>query len=89
MKIEANISSIEVRLNQKNQKLVLQIIKIDNKHSTRLKTFRNFFIEYESFELLEFFEFFGFSEFFEFSELSKSSEFINALKNKNSDQFKN
>ena len=45
MKIETNISSIKIRLSQKNQKLTLRIMKLNQRHSTRLKTFWNFFFE--------------------------------------------
>ena len=83
IKIKANIPSIEVRLNQKNQKLALQIIKIDNKHPIRLKTPRNFFTEYGSPEPPKLLEPSGFPEF------TESSELIDVLKNENSDQFEN
>ena len=83
IKIEVNILSIEIRLNKKNQKLTLRIIKMNNKHSTQLKILWNFLIEYKSSEPPKF------SEFFEFSEFTKLSEPINVLKNENSDQFEN
>ena len=35
MKIEVNIQPSDIRLNQKNQKLVLRIIKMDQRHLTR------------------------------------------------------
>ena len=38
MKIEANISSIEIRLNQKMQKLALRIMKMKKTHLTKLRT---------------------------------------------------
>ena len=44
MKIKVNIQSIKIRLNQKNQKLVLQIMKLNQNHFIRLKTFWNFFL---------------------------------------------
>ena len=42
MKIEANIQPIKIRLNQKNQKLALRIMKLDQRHSTRLRTLWNY-----------------------------------------------
>ena len=45
MKIEINIQSIKIRLNQKNQKLALRIIKLDQRHFIRLKIFWNYFFE--------------------------------------------
>ena len=55
MKIETNIQSIKIRLNQKNQKLILQIIKLNQRHFIRLKTFWNYFSEriHESTEIIE------------------------------------
>ena len=38
MKIEANIQPPDIRLNQKNQKLALRIIKMDSRHSIRSRT---------------------------------------------------
>ena len=83
MEIEANIPPVEVRLNQKNQKLALRIIKMDNKHPTRLRTPRNFLTEYRSP---------GPPEFLELPELPEFTKLfgpIGALKNENSDQFEN
>ena len=42
MEIEANIQPIKIRLNQKNQKLALRIMKLDQRHSIRLRTFWNY-----------------------------------------------
>ena len=55
MKIEINIQSIKIRLNQKNQKLVLRIMKLDQRHFIRLRTFWNYFSEriYGSTEITE------------------------------------
>ena len=55
MKIEINIQSIKIRLNQKNQKLILQIMKLNQRHFIRLKTFWNYLSEriYESTEITE------------------------------------
>ena len=55
MKIEINIQSIKIRLNQKNQKLVIQIMKLNQNHFTRLKTFWNFFSKqiHESIKIIE------------------------------------
>ena len=38
MKIEANILSVEIRLNQKMQKLALRIMKMKKTHFTKLRT---------------------------------------------------
>ena len=38
MKIEANILSVEIRLNQKMQKLALRIMKMGKTHPTKLRT---------------------------------------------------
>jgi hypothetical protein len=43
MKIEANIKSINIRLDQKNQKLALRMLKMNKNHSTRLKICEFFF----------------------------------------------
>ena len=45
MKIETNIQSIKIRLNQKNQKLALRIMKLDQRHSIRLRTLWNYLSE--------------------------------------------
>ena len=45
MKIEINIQSIKIRLNQKNQKLVLRIMKLNQRHFIRLKIFWKHFFE--------------------------------------------
>jgi ribonuclease HI len=37
MKIEANLKSVNIRLNQRNQKLNLKMLKMKNNHSIRLK----------------------------------------------------
>ena len=92
MKIEVNISSIEIRLNQKNQKLILRIIKMNNKHLTRLKTPRNFSSNMNHLNLLNplnFFEPFKLPELPELPKFAGFAEPINALKNKNFDQFEN
>jgi hypothetical protein len=44
MKIEANLKSIKIRLNQKNQKLELRMLKMKKTHSIRLKS-SNFSLE--------------------------------------------
>ena len=66
MKIEINVQSIKIRLNQKNQKLILQIMKLNQNHFIRLKIFWNFFFEqiHESIKITE-------SEFESESELMK------------------
>ena len=43
MKIEINIQSIKIRLNQKNQKLILQIMKLNQRHFIRFKKFLKLF----------------------------------------------
>ena len=55
MKIEINIQSIKIRLNQKNQKLILRIMKLNQRHFIRLKIFWNYFSEriHESIEIIE------------------------------------
>ena len=55
MKIEVNIQSIKIWLNQKNQKLTLRIMKLNQRHFTRLKTLWNYFSErtHESTEITE------------------------------------
>ena len=55
MEIEVNIQPIKIRLNQKNQKLALRIMKLDQRHSIRLKTFWNYSFEriHESTEIIE------------------------------------
>ena len=60
MKIEINIQSIKIWLNQKNQKLILQIMKLYQNHFIRLKIFWNFYFEriHVSIKIIEFeFEF--------------------------------
>ena len=42
MKIEVNIQPIKIRLNQKNQKLTLRIMKLDQRHSIRLRISWNY-----------------------------------------------
>ena len=56
MKIEINIQSIKIRLNQKNQKLILRIMKLNQNHFIRLKIFWNFLSEwiYELTKIIEF-----------------------------------
>ena len=56
MKIEINIQSIKIRLNQKNQKLILQIMKLNQNHFIRLRIFWNFFFKriHKSIEIIEF-----------------------------------
>ena len=55
MKIEINIQSIKIRLNQKNQKLILRIMKLNQRHFIRLKIFWNYSSKriYESTEITE------------------------------------
>ena len=55
IKIETNIQSIKIRLNQKNQKLVLRIMKLNQRHFIWLKNFWNYFSEriYESTEIIK------------------------------------
>ena len=55
MKIKINIQSIKIRLNQKNQKLTLRIMKLNQRHFIRLKIFWNYFSEriHESIEIIE------------------------------------
>ena len=55
MKIEINIQSIKIRLHQKNQKLTLRIMKVNQRHFFRLKIFWNYSSEriYESTEITE------------------------------------
>ena len=55
IEIEINIQSIKIQLNQKNQKLALRIMKLDQRHFIRLKTFWNYSSErtHESTEIIE------------------------------------
>ena len=55
IEIEANIQPIRIRLNQKNQKLALRIMKLNQNHFIRLRTFWNFSSEqtHESIEIIE------------------------------------
>ena len=52
MKIEMNIQSIKIWLNQKNQKLILRIMKLNQNHFIWLRIFWNFFSE-QIHELIE------------------------------------
>ena len=51
MKIEVNVSSMKIRLNQKNQKLALRIMKMRADHFTKRRTSINFRLnEIDTFE---------------------------------------
>ena len=76
MKIEINIQSIKIRLNQKNQKLILRIMKLNQQHFIRLKTFWNYFFE-RIYKLIEIIEIEFESEFEFMKSIIEKNQFLN------------
>ena len=74
MKIEINIQWIKIQLNQKNKKLILQIIKLNQRYLIQLKILWKYFSE-QIHELIEIIEIEFESEFMKF--IIEKNQFLN------------